>query len=92
MLPARKVIVARRLLLSTSKLFLTVFFIVLAAPQLRTPTVHANDGTGLDKITWSGTIRIERESHSTTDQRASWNETVTGKSEWRARRLAGRIE
>ncbi|MGA3017276.1 MAG: hypothetical protein ABSF62_09170 [Bryobacteraceae bacterium] len=34
-------------------------------PRPGIPTVQANDGTGLDKITWSGTIRIESQSHHT---------------------------
>ena len=28
-------------------------------PQLGIPTVQAKDGSGLDKITWSGSIRVE---------------------------------
>ena len=42
-----------------------VLLFAFAAPQLGTPTVQAKDGTGLDKITWSGTIRIEMQSHHT---------------------------
>ena len=30
---------------------------------LATPTVQAKDGTALDNITWSGTIRIESQNH-----------------------------
>ena len=37
-------------------------------PRPGIPTVQAKDGTGLDKITWSGTIRIELQSHHTWDQ------------------------
>jgi len=33
-------------------------------PRLGIPTVQAQDGTGLDKITWSGTIRVDFGMHS----------------------------
>jgi len=48
-----------------AKFLLAVFLMAFAAPQLGTPTVQAKDGTGLDKITWSGTIRVEMQSHHT---------------------------
>ncbi len=48
-----------------AKFLLAVFLMAFAAPQLGTPTVQAKDGTGLDKITWSGTIRVEQQSHHT---------------------------
>ncbi len=55
---------ARRLPLSSANLILAVILVALAAPQLDTPTVQANDGTALDKITWSGTIRIDSQHHN----------------------------
>ncbi len=69
---------ARRLLLSTSKFILAVVFMVLAAPQLGTPTVQAKDGTGLDKVTWSGTIRIDSQTHDNqTSNEQSTTETTS---------------
>jgi len=44
-----------------------VLLFAFAAPQLGTPTVQAKDGTGLDKITWSGTIRVELQGHGTSN-------------------------
>ncbi len=70
MLPLRNVIMARRLSRFSGKFFLAVFLVAFAARQLDTPNVQANDGTGLDKITWSGTIRIESKHHSTDNSSA----------------------
>lgn len=64
---------------TTQYLLLLVLFFFASARQGCSPA-YAKDGTGLDKITWSGTIRIERESHSTTDERR-WNGTTTGNTE-----------
>lgn len=64
MLPLRKVIMAHRLSPFSIEFFLAVFLVALTAPQLDAPTVQANDGTGLDKVTWSGTIRIDSQHHN----------------------------
>jgi hypothetical protein len=63
----RETMMASRLSRLLARLSVAVFLLALAAPQLGIPTVQAKDGSGLDKITWSGTIRIESQSHNTWD-------------------------
>ena len=66
---------ARRPLFSSlAAFFIAVAFVVFAPPMLDTAAVQANDGTGLDKVTWSGTIRIEKQIHRT---ESSTNGTAT---------------
>lgn len=57
-----------RLLRSLARFIVAVLLFALAVPQLGTPTVQAKDGTGLDKITWSGSIRVEMQYHHTDPQ------------------------
>ena len=64
----------RPLFLSLAAFFIAVAFVVFAPPMLDTAAVQANDGTGLDKVTWSGTIRIEKQIHRT---ESSTNGTAT---------------
>jgi hypothetical protein len=78
MLPLRNVIMAHRLSRFSIKFFLAVFLVALTAPQLATPTVQAKDGTGLDKITWSGTIRIESQ-HRNSDNSSAGISNDTSK-------------
>ncbi|MDR3774516.1 MAG: hypothetical protein P4L26_14275 [Terracidiphilus sp.] len=65
-----------RLSRSLARLIVAVSLAALAVPQLGTPTVQAKDGTGLDKITWSGGIRVEMQSHHT-DNTNSPDKTYT---------------
>jgi hypothetical protein len=77
MLPLRKVIMAHRLSRFSIEFFLAVFLVALTAPQLGTPAVQAKDGTALDKITWSGTIRIESQNHNNETSSQPGNPTDT---------------
>ena len=77
MLPLRKVIMAHRLSRFSIEFFLAAFLVALTAPQLDTPAVQANDGTGLDKVTWSGTIRIESQLHNNESSSSPGNPTDT---------------
>ena len=58
---------ASRLSRLLARLSVAVFLLALAAPQLGIPTVQAKDGSGLDRITWSGTIRVEMQGHRTSN-------------------------
>ena len=68
---------ASRLLRLLARFSVAVFLLALAAPQLGIPTVQAKDGTGLDKITWSGSIRVEMQAHHTSNSSTGWIRTFT---------------
>jgi hypothetical protein len=56
-----------------------IFLMAFGAPRLSPPRMRAQDGCGLDQVTWSGTIRIELQMHVQENTSDPFNGTSTRK-------------